>query len=71
MMTNESNDEPPSVGASASRERSDAEKRLYGAELDSVRSSVVVDMLDAAIRSVRELHVENGYAPKLRAIFRS
>ena len=48
-----------------------AEHRLYTAEQDTVRSSVVIDMLEAALRAVRELHVENGYAPKLRGIFRS
>jgi hypothetical protein len=52
-------------------ERALAEERAHTAEVDAVRTSVVVDLLRAAVGGVRELHVENGYAPKLRAIFRS
>ena len=64
-------EDPRATPPPAEGELQIAENRLYNAELDTVRSSVVADMLDAAIRAVRELHVENGYAPKLRGIFRS
>ena len=62
---------PEEIGDTATRERAVAERRLIKAEQDRERTNAVVDMLLAAVRGVNELHVENGYAPKLRAIFRS
>lgn len=62
---------PEGVADTAVHEREFAEQRLRTAEIGVERTNVVVDMLLASVRAMNELHVENGYAPKLRAIFRS
>jgi hypothetical protein len=62
---------PAGVADTAVHEREVAENRLRTAEIGVERTNMVVDMLLASVRAVNELHVENGYAPKLRAIFRS
>lgn len=62
---------PEELETTASVERELAEKRVTTADADAVRTSAIVGLLEAAFDGVRSLHVENGYAPKIRAIFRS
>lgn len=62
---------PEGVGETAERRHHQAEERLEIARTDSERTNFVLDMLRSVAAAASELHVENGYAPKIRAIFRS
>lgn len=62
---------PDGVEDTATREMHLAEDRVRRAHEEEARSHAVVGLLAVALEGARDLHLENGYAPKLRAIFRS
>lgn len=69
-MSNEDRSFPYAVDFAAAERRA-AEKRVVEADNGMQETNAILAILNAAIDGVRSLHVENGYAPKIRAIFRS
>lgn len=52
-------------------ERARADQRVESADEATQRTNIVLGWLEAAYAGAASLHMENGYAPKIRAIFRS
>lgn len=60
----------PEVGDTAVREVAASVERVETAERGVVRTIGAVDLLRSSVRVAKDFHMENGYVPKLRAIFR-